>query len=164
MAAAFAYTLLPYYNSHPLGVYWERSKERSMGKFIKGLLKFGALVGAVVVAIQGFKLFSGSPEGVGSEKFSFSEEGADSDDPYAIDEQTLGGEVSQDLLDGLVCPLDKGPLELVDRKWLVNRRNGYRYPITDGIPVMLVEVGERYRDPSLIAQPNGSSAGSPNWL
>ncbi|MCB9176212.1 MAG: hypothetical protein H6648_03560 [Caldilineae bacterium] len=62
-----------------------------------------------------------------------------------MDESTLGGEVSPELLERLVCPLDKGPLELVDGKWLVNRRNGYRYPITDGIPVMLIEVGERYR-------------------
>ncbi|MFN8423634.1 MAG: hypothetical protein U0470_09740 [Anaerolineae bacterium] len=71
-------------------------------------------------------------------------------DPYAIDPNSLGGEVNPELLSRLVCPLDKGPLDYVDGKWLVNRRNGYRYPITDGIPVMLIEVGERYRDPSMI--------------
>jgi uncharacterized protein YbaR (Trm112 family) len=71
-------------------------------------------------------------------------------DSYGVDLSKLGGTVSQDLLDILVCPLDKGPLEIVDGQWLVNRRNGYRYPIIDGIPVMLIEVGEKYKDESLI--------------
>jgi uncharacterized protein YbaR (Trm112 family) len=114
-----------------------------MGKLLKNLLKLGAIAAAVAVAIRGLQLYKGSPEGVGGEPFSF-EDGLD-DDPYAIDESTLGGDVNPELLDRLVCPLDKGPLELEDGKWLVNPRNGYRYPITDGIPVMLVEVGHRYR-------------------
>lgn len=68
-----------------------------------------------------------------------------------IDESQLGGEVSPDLLKILVCPLDKGPLTLSpDGKWLVNPRNGYRYPIRDGIPVMLIDEGRKYRDESLI--------------
>lgn len=68
-----------------------------------------------------------------------------------LDEAELGGEVSQELLDILVCPLDKGPLELIDGgKWLLNPRNGYRYPIRGGIPIMLIEEGEKYQDPSLI--------------
>ena len=123
-------------------------------KLLKRLLKFGALVGAIAVAIRGLKLYEGSPEGVGSEGFSFSTDVED--DPYAIDERTLGGEVNPELLERLVCPLDKGPLDLIDGKWLVNRRNGYRYPITEGIPVMLVEVGERYRDESLILEPDAT--------
>ncbi len=110
----------------------------------------GALLGATVVALRGVKWFLGSPEGVGKEPFSFG--AGEEEDPYAIDESTLGGEVSPELLARLVCPLDKGPLVLMDGKWLVNPRNGYRYPIADGIPVMLVEVGERYRDPSLISE------------
>lgn len=58
----------------------------------------------------------------------------------------LGGAVSQDLLDYLVCPEDKGPLELVeDGKYLQNPRNGYRYPIRDGIPIMLIEEGKANR-------------------
>jgi uncharacterized protein YbaR (Trm112 family) len=69
----------------------------------------------------------------------------------AFDENELGGPVSQELLDILVCPLDKGPLKLsADGKWLVNPRNGYRYPIRRGIPVMLIEEGSKYRDESLI--------------
>ena len=119
-----------------------RKKGADMGNALKRLFKLGALIGAVVALAKGAKLFSGNPAGVGGEGFSFDEEG---DDPYAVDESKLGGEVSTALLERLVCPLDKGPLTLVDKQWLLNPRNGYRYPIVDGIPVMLVEVGERYR-------------------
>ena len=63
--------------------------------------------------------------------------------------------VSPDLLAILADPGDKGPIELISsadgREWLVNRRNGYRYPIEDGIPIMLIEEGETNRDASLIA-------------
>ncbi len=114
-----------------------------MGKALKRIFKLGALIGAVVALVKGTQLFRGQPAGVGGEGFSF--EDNDADDPYAVDESKLGGEVSPALLERLVCPLDKGPLTLVDGQWLVNPRNGYRYPIVDGIPVMLVEVGERYQ-------------------
>lgn len=127
-----------------------------MGKLLKRLLKIGALTGAVIALVKGIGLYKGAPEGVGNEGFDFGP--SDNDDPYSIDESSLGGQVSQELLDRLVCPLDKGPLELVDGQWLVNRRNGYRYPITDGIPVMLIEVGERYRDAALIASDPDDSA------
>jgi uncharacterized protein YbaR (Trm112 family) len=30
--------------------------------------------------------------------------------------------------------------------WLVSQDSGYKYPIRDGIPVMLVEVGKKYKD------------------
>jgi len=124
-----------------------------IGRLLKFSVKVGAAIGATVLVAKALDQYRGSPSGVGGEGFRF-----DSDeDPYAIDEATLGGEVSSDLLERLVCPLDKGPLELVDGKWLVNRRNGYRYPISEGIPIMLVEVGERYRDPSLIAPPTAES-------
>lgn len=70
-----------------------------------------------------------------------------------LDESELGGQVSQELLNILVCPLDKGPLTLsADGKWLINPRNGYRYPIRRGIPVMLIEEGRKYRDESLIQE------------
>jgi uncharacterized protein YbaR (Trm112 family) len=72
------------------------------------------------------------------------------DSGYEIDESKLGGEVSQDLLDILVCPDDKQALEYVDGKWLVCHTCGRQYPIVDGIPVMLIEVGDKYRDESLI--------------
>ncbi|HIC89381.1 MAG TPA: Trm112 family protein [Anaerolineae bacterium] len=74
-----------------------------------------------------------------------------------MDESELGGEVNPELLEILVDPLDKGPLELSsDGKWLINPRNGYRYPIRRGIPVMLIEEGRKYRDESLIRQGNGA--------
>lgn len=64
--------------------------------------------------------------------------------------------VSKELLEILACPVDKGPVELMTdaegKEWLVNRRNGYRYPVEDGIPIMLVEEGEKYKDESLITQ------------
>lgn len=76
----------------------------------------------------------------------------------SFDEAPLGGEISDELLKILVCPEDKGPLELVDGgKFLLNPRNGYKYPIRNGIPVMLIEEGKKYRDPSLVqAAGNGS--------
>ncbi len=44
------------------------------------------------------------------------------------------------LLELLVCPLTKGPLEY-DRaaNELISRKAGLAYPIRDGIPVMLVD-------------------------
>lgn len=69
----------------------------------------------------------------------------------SFDDSELGGQVSPELLAILVCPEDRGPLKLsADGKWLVNPRNGYRYPIRRGIPVMLIEEGRKYRDESVI--------------
>lgn len=69
-----------------------------------------------------------------------------------------GGErrgISRELLSILADPGDKGPVELITdaggKEWLVNRRNGYRYPVEDGIPIMLLEEGEKNKDESLIA-------------
>jgi uncharacterized protein len=64
-------------------------------------------------------------------------------------------EISPELLDILRCPEavyftdkgdDPGRLELVHGCWLVCEDSGNKYPIRDGIPVMLVEVGQKYRD------------------
>ena len=64
--------------------------------------------------------------------------------------------ISMELLEILRCPVavhykdkgdDPGRLELVhDGTWLVCADSGYKYPVIDGIPVLLVEVGEKYRD------------------
>jgi uncharacterized protein YbaR (Trm112 family) len=44
------------------------------------------------------------------------------------------------LLEILVCPLTKGPLEYdAAAGELISRRAGLAYPIRDGIPVMLIE-------------------------
>lgn len=62
--------------------------------------------------------------------------------------------ISPELLEILADPGDKGPVELLTdgegKEWLVNRRNGYRYPIEDGIPIMLLEEGEKHKDEGLI--------------
>ena len=60
------------------------------------------------------------------------------------------------LLEMLRCPVavhytdhgeDPGRLQLVrSGHWLHCPDSGYNYPIRDGIPVMLVEEGERWRD------------------
>lgn len=125
-----------------------------MRSVLKFVLRIGTLIALGVAASKLFDWFKGSPDGVGGQGFSFGDE---HDDPYAIDESALGGDVSSELIERLVCPLDKGPLELVEGKWLVNRRNGYRYPIEDGIPIMLVEVGQRYMDEALVVSPAGGS-------
>ncbi len=73
------------------------------------------------------------------------------------DEQTVAdfAGVSGELLAILADPGDKGPLETYSdaegKNWLINRRNGYRYPIDDGIPVLLLEEGQKHRDPALVA-------------
>ena len=49
-------------------------------------------------------------------------------------------DVDPKLLEILVCPLTKGPLEY-DRQAqeLVSRKAGLAFPIRDGIPIMLVD-------------------------
>jgi uncharacterized protein len=41
---------------------------------------------------------------------------------------------------------DPGRLELAHNCWLVSKDTGYKYPIKDGIPVMLIEEGEKWKD------------------
>ena len=69
------------------------------------------------------------------------------------DEQTKP--ISDDLLAILRCPVavhyedkgdDPGRLELVKDCWLVCEDSGYKYPIQGGIPVMLIEEGEKWKD------------------
>ena len=65
-------------------------------------------------------------------------------------------QIDPELLAILRCPVavhqkddygdDPGRLELVRDYWLVCNDNGYKYPIRDGIPVMLVEEGEKWKD------------------
>jgi len=77
----------------------------------------------------------------------------------SLDEAPLGGQISEELLKILVCPEDKGPLELVDDgKFLLNPRNGYKYPIRNGIPVMLIEEGKKYRDPNFVPKSDSATA------
>ena len=49
-------------------------------------------------------------------------------------------EVDPKLLEILVCPLTKGPLEYDrERQELVSRHAGLAFPIRDGIPIMLAD-------------------------
>ena len=68
-----------------------------------------------------------------------------------VAEDTLDPE----LLKILRCPVavhyedrgdDPGQLELVKGAWLVCADSGYKYPIRDGIPVMLVDEGAKWVD------------------
>ncbi len=62
--------------------------------------------------------------------------------------------ISQELFEILRCPLavqekekygpDPGRLRLVHNCWLVCDDSGLKYPIRDGIPVMLIEEGQKW--------------------
>lgn len=63
--------------------------------------------------------------------------------------------ISPELLEILRCPKavqsdeygdDPGRLRLVKNSWLVSDDSGLKYPIRDGIPVMLIEEGEKWKD------------------
>ena len=63
--------------------------------------------------------------------------------------------VVPELLEMLRCPVavhytdkgsDPGRLTLVKDYWLVSEESGYKYPIRDGIPVMLVDEGAKWKD------------------
>jgi uncharacterized protein len=69
--------------------------------------------------------------------------------------QTEAEPISQELLEILRCPLavqskeygdDPGRLRLVHNSWLVCDDSGLKYPIRDGIPVMLIEEGQKWKD------------------
>ena len=86
--------------------------------------------------------------------------------------------IAPDLLDILRCPYcvsgetrmpgdDPGRLELVrDGKWLYSPESSYKYPIKEGIPVMLIEEGHKWKDtpieelpdPGLLVEPAPMSA------
>ncbi len=63
--------------------------------------------------------------------------------------------IDMELLELLRCPVavhfkdrgdDPGRLELYKDTWLVCADSGYKYPIRNGIPVMLVDEGEKWKD------------------
>jgi uncharacterized protein YbaR (Trm112 family) len=56
------------------------------------------------------------------------------------------------LLDILVCPVTKGPLQYdKTRQELISRSAGLAYPIRDGIPVMLESEARRLDEPPVSA-------------
>ena len=55
--------------------------------------------------------------------------------------------VDPKLLEILVCPLTKGPLQYdADKQELVSQQANLAYPIRDGIPIMLVEEARALND------------------
>lgn len=60
--------------------------------------------------------------------------------------------ISKELLEILACPADKQPVELQGDDFLVCHTCGRRYPIEDGIPIMLIEEGDKHKDESLITK------------
>ena len=55
-----------------------------------------------------------------------------------MNEQSVPSGIDPKLLEILVCPLTKGPLEYDrDAGELISRKAGIAYPIRDGIPIML---------------------------
>ena len=73
----------------------------------------------------------------------------------AAEEGEAAVALDADLLDMLRCPVavhyenrgdDPGRLQLARAgHWLHCPDSGYNYPIRDGIPIMLIEEGERWR-------------------
>lgn len=71
--------------------------------------------------------------------------------------------ISRDLLEILRDPLavqepekygpDPGQLELVGEHWLVSKDTGLKYPIRDGIPVMLIDEGMKWKDTAVADLP-----------
>jgi uncharacterized protein YbaR (Trm112 family) len=49
-----------------------------------------------------------------------------------------------ELLEILVCPNDRGDIEYIEaEQMIVCSKCGYRYPVRDGIPVMLIDEAEK---------------------
>jgi uncharacterized protein len=62
----------------------------------------------------------------------------------AAEAKTGGRMVDPKLLEILVCPLTKGPLDYdAAAQELISRQAGLAYPIRDGIPIMLVDEARR---------------------
>lgn len=71
-----------------------------------------------------------------------------------MSEDTKEMPISEELFEILRCPQavqekekygpDPGRLRLVKNSWLVCDDSGLKYPIRDGIPVMLIEEGQKW--------------------
>lgn len=58
--------------------------------------------------------------------------------------ETPGRTVDRRLLEVLVCPLTKAPLEYdAAQQELISRQAGLAFPIRDGIPIMLVDTARK---------------------
>ena len=54
--------------------------------------------------------------------------------------------IDQTLLDILICPACRGQVKLIEEKIVCNQC-GLKYPIRDGVPVMLIDQAEKSVDP-----------------
>lgn len=64
--------------------------------------------------------------------------------------QRTGHEVDPKLLEILVCPLTKGPLDYDrERQELISRAARLAFPIRDGIPIMLSDEARRLDESEL---------------
>jgi len=72
-----------------------------------------------------------------------------------MSDEATQSQIDPAMLEILRCPVavhdtdkgeDPGKLRLVRGHWLICDDNGYKYPIRNGIPVMLVDEGERWKD------------------
>ncbi len=62
------------------------------------------------------------------------------DTPLALEPLTLVQQVDPRLLEVLVCPMTRGPLDYDrDRGELISRGARLAFPVRDGVPIMLVE-------------------------
>ena len=70
-----------------------------------------------------------------------------SEEPTKTAEGANPSPIDPRLLEILVCPLTKGPLEY-DRAAgeLISRQAGLAYPVRDGIPIMLVDEARKLED------------------
>jgi hypothetical protein len=66
--------------------------------------------------------------------------------------------IDPEMLKILRCPVavhykdkgdDLGKLELVKGCWLVSADSGNKYPIRDGIPILMVEEGEKWKQTAI---------------
>ena len=67
------------------------------------------------------------------------------------------------LLELLVCPVTKGPLDYDrEKQELISRSARLAYPVRDGIPVMLESEARVLDDPASQPAPLGPEAGAPD--
>jgi uncharacterized protein len=70
--------------------------------------------------------------------------------------------VDAELLEILVCPNDRGEVDyLEDQQVIVCRTCGYRYPVRDDIPLMLIDEAEKPAKPGKPAKPAQKPAKKP---
>ena len=66
------------------------------------------------------------------------------------------GTVDPKLLEILVCPLTKGPLEFdSSRQELISRKAKLAYPIRDGIPIMWADQARDLNNPAVLIASSG---------